>query len=216
MNILVLTVLKSQHKALNVQSVHVDEDNQIINLQVEEGNQIQNCDIPFDIGNQPEQNVEAMPHDSEVITLFELKEMVYKSILRFSSNLYGCSTLNRQHVQTVIEKLQSLWCPDFLKHLKDKVFLMLRNINQTEENLDELKSMFSIYENLFSGLESDFLRMKALGDSGCFIKPKSYIIGSENKFKIVHEIPVPTPVECYGQYVPMSDMLKTVTVKHCS
>lgn len=202
--------LVRKHTTHDEQSVHIDEDEEIIiNVQVE-GNPVQNCNIPFDTRN-PEQKLETiqeiMPCDNE-ITPFELNKKIYKSILCFTANMYGCSTLNRRHVQTIIEMLQNLWGHNFLKPLKDKIFLMLHNTNQTKENLDELNSMFSIYENLFSGLESDFSRLKALEDSGCFIKPISYIIGSENKFQNINNIPVPTPVNCYGQYVPMPDMLK--------
>lgn len=142
------------------------------------------------------------------ITSYDFKKALVKSSLVFILKLYASNTLNRTHIQEIVNLVSELLTSGYINLLKTKVFNILQNSNHKSEDLQELSLMFDTCENIFDGLQTDYQRLNAFKDSDCYVAPVSYIIGSHyrprmksNKTIMNHEVDI-------GQHVPMKEVLK--------
>lgn len=145
--------------------------------------------------------------ENDSITLYDIKKALVDSSLVFVSKLYASNTLNRAHVQEIVDAASELLSSGYLNILRNKVLKMLSKFDFSNEELRELSLMFNVCENIFAGLHSDYERLKALKESEFYIAPISYIIGSHyrpriqvNKTIMSHELDT-------GQYIPMKQVL---------
>lgn len=124
------------------------------------------------------------------------------------ANFYASSNLNRAHVDEIVDAFSHLTNGGPVQLLKSKVFKVLEKLNPPTQDYQELNLMFESYENYFDGLLTDYQRLQALKESGKYIAPESYVIGSQyrprtksNETILNHEVDV-------GQYIPMKGVLK--------
>lgn len=85
---------------------------------------------------------------------------------------------------------------------------MLEGTNQNPQDLDDLDNKSASLENVFQGLESDWLRRSALEKTLCYIRPIAYHINTDEKVLNIHGNPILRRVESNGQYIPMQKVLK--------
>lgn len=147
--------------------------------------------------------------DYAPITPAILRNTLFNSSLSLSAKLYSSNSLNRSQIQDVIDYIHEYSSSGYLEVLISKVCLMLRNTNQREEDVHELNDMFIAQQNSFFGLETEYLRMKALEANDCYIRPISYIIGPGEKIKNINGQAIVTPVDLTGQHIPMQQVLKS-------
>ncbi|XP_072759388.1 uncharacterized protein [Anoplolepis gracilipes] len=152
--------------------------------------------------------LESNTSESNFISVFDVKKALVDSTLVFVSKLYASDTLNRAHVQEIVDATSELLSSGYLNILKNKVFKMLSKFDYNNEDLRELSLMFNACDNIFSGLYSDYERLETLKESEFYTAPITYVIGShyrprkqENKTVMSHELDT-------GQYVPIKEVLK--------
>jgi len=160
------------------------------------------------ISNANQHVLESNISDSNSISVYDVKKALVDSTLIFVSKLYASNTLNRAHVQEIVNAASELLSSGYLNILKNKVFTMLSKFDYSNEELRELSLMFNACDNIFAGLYSDYERLEALKESEFYIAPTSYVIGShyrpriqENKTIMSHELNT-------GQYIPIKEVLK--------
>lgn len=74
--------------------------------------------------------------------------------------------------------------------------------------MNEVTRMFDSCQNMFSGFESHYLRMKQFESCGAFIKPETYVIGTTlDEINSGGEIAI-VPVLVNGQFIPLRSVLK--------
>ncbi|XP_043481648.1 uncharacterized protein LOC122510809 [Leptopilina heterotoma] len=160
--------------------------------------------LPVEGNNEEHNEIDRAPATSVI-----LRNTLYNSSLALSAKLYSSNTLNRAQIQDVIDYMKEYSSSGFLEDLKSRVDNMLRDTNQREEDVRELNQMFSVLQNPFSKLETEYLRMNALEDHDCYIRPVSYIIGPGEKIKNINGQAVVTPFDLTGQHIPMQRVLKS-------
>lgn len=123
------------------------------------------------------QNVEPYNSNSNS-TLHDIKKALVNSTFMFVSQLYSSYTINRVHVQEIIDVVSELLVSEYLSILKKGVFTSLSKFNCTNEALSELSSISNACENIFDGLHTEYERLQAFKESTCYIAPVTYVIGS--------------------------------------
>lgn len=187
---------------------------QIQNQEVEgiEQIQIDNDDrnvpnvMPVAVDNDKENEVDIV---NEPITPAILKYTLFNSSLALSAKLYSSTTLNRTQVQKIIDYINDHSSSGYLDVLKSKIDLMLQDTDQREEDVRHLNEMFSALKNMFFGLETEYLRVKALEGNKCYISPISYIIGPGEKMRNLDGHAILTPSDLRGQHISVRQVLKT-------
>ncbi|KAJ1518949.1 hypothetical protein ONE63_011437 [Megalurothrips usitatus] len=116
--------------------------------------------------------------------------------------LYGFQTPNDQVISTVLEFISG----GFLTVLKEKVGDTIPENNAKEKA--EIYQMFDSCIQMFDGLHSQHMRIKALEESGAYVKPISFVIGHAEDIHTENGHPVNDTILLEGQYIPISDMLK--------
>jgi len=158
----------------------------------------------IDNGDQNEQ-IRCMPNS--VITALDFKNVIFESSRALIAKLYTLSTLNRTHVQEIIELISEFFSGGFIAMLRSKTLSILRAEDQ-RQNMQHLIEMFNTIENVFEGLKTEIQRVNALKVSYSYICPQTYRIGISEKMIKIGNITVLKPIELTGQYIPMRYVLK--------
>jgi len=170
---------------------------------VDHPNESDSLSVPMNVKRDEEST-----SDNDNVTSYALKKALVESSLVFVSNMYASSTLNRIHIQEIIDSASELLTSGYLNLLKTKVVNTLQTLNCNSENLYEISCMFDDCENIFDDLQTDYQRIQAFKDSDCYVASVKYIIGNHyrprvksNQTILNHELDI-------GQYVPMKEILK--------
>lgn len=125
---------------------HLEEINKNIELDFNR-NTLQQID-----GGQNEQ-IDNIIHEL-AFTILNFKKAVFESSRTLVAKLYA-STLNRSHVQEIIELILEFVSGNFLTMLKSKTLSILQGINQRQYDMQNLTEMFNIMQNIFQGLNTE-------------------------------------------------------------
>lgn len=146
--------------------------------------------------------------ESNSLSVYDVKKALGDSALLFVSKLYASNTLNRAHVQEIVDAASELLSSGYINILKNKVFTMLSKFDYSNKELRELSLMFNTYDNIFAGLHSDYERLEALKESEFYIAPTSYVIGSHYRPRIQENKTVMSHERDTGQYISIKEVLK--------
>lgn len=143
---------------------------------------------------------------------FEIfQKSLSNSVIQFLAKLYDHNTLTRSQVQFIVDSHRDLLAGGYLQILKRKVMKVLsenKNIRESVENV-EIEKMFEACENLYNGLETEHQRFSIFQESGAYVSPKPFVIGTSLEVKNKKGGSIEsTPVEWKGQFIPMRQMLK--------
>lgn len=203
--------LKDKHSAhmfgeVPLQAFHQEHlaelnENEELNLN------IRNAVEPIDYGDENEQIGDM---HNVAITALDFKKVIFESSRALVATLYASSTLNRAHVQEIIELISEFFSNKFITMLRSKTLSMLRAVEQElrQDNLQHLIEMFNTLENILQGFETETQRINALKASESYICPRTYRIGVSEKTVKIGNFAVLKPIELTGQHIPMTCVLK--------
>ncbi|XP_046405832.1 uncharacterized protein LOC124170865 isoform X1 [Ischnura elegans] len=126
----------------------------------------------------------------------------------FVSKLYSNPCLPRNHIQTIIEDVETFLGGGFLELLRTKVTNSLRLSNCDEGETEEVLKMFQALESPFKHLSTEHHRLKHFKNTGNYIPPESYLIGHTFCSKASKTGGRGENVEVTGQFVPLRKTLK--------
>jgi len=163
--------LKDKHSAHMLDEVplqvlhqeHLAEINENVELNLN----IRNLFEQIDNDNQNEQ-IRCMHNGA--ITALDFKNVIFESSRALIAKLYTLSTLNRAHVQEVIELISEFFSGGFIAMLRSKTLSILRAEDQ-RLNMQHLIEMFNTIENVFEGLKTETQKVNALKISYSYICP---------------------------------------------
>lgn len=196
--------LKDKHSAhmfgeVPLQAFHQEHlaelnENEELNLN------IRNDVEPIDYGDENEQIGDMY---NAAITALDFKKVIFESSRALVATLYASSTLNRAHVQEIIELISEFFSNKFITMLRSKTLSMLRAVEQElrHDNLQHLIEMFNTLENILQGFETETQRINALKASESYICPRTYRIGVSEKTVKVGNFAVLKPIELTGQHI---------------
>jgi len=125
-----------------------------INENVELNLNVRNLFEQIDNGDQNEQ-IRCMHNGA--ITALDFKNVIFES-RALIAKLYTLSTLNRTHVQEVIELISEFFSAGFIAMLRSETLSILRAEDQ-RQNMQHLIEMFNTIENVFEGLKTETQRV---------------------------------------------------------
>lgn len=166
-----------------------------------------NLPINEDVPNNVEDDDVNIRHFQD-ITVLHFQNILFQSSLNLVAKLYYDVTLNRTQVQNIIDYIKNFASSDFLEVLKHKILTVARNNNIPQEEIEDLDAMFVAVREMFLDFATETLRVNALKQSHCYIGPKSYIIGVDEKIRKEGDNFVLTPVEMTGQFISIKRTLK--------
>lgn len=175
----------------------------------------ENAELNFNMANALEQidnDDHNLRHIEDIhnvaITALDFKNAIFTSSRALIAKLYAPSTLNRAHVQEIIQLISELFSGSFITMLRAKTLSILRAVEHRENDIQDLIEMFNAIENIFQGLETERQRVNALKASQSYICPQTYRIGVSEKMIKIGKIAVLRSIELTGQYIPMRYVLK--------
>lgn len=128
------------------------------------------------------------------------------SVLGFLGRLHRIESLPRSHVQLIVEEVIALTSGPHLKLLEDQTLGVLKTLDPNVHDL--VQNYFQCYRNMFAGLETEHQRTKVYSESGAFIAPIAYTIGSA-LIAVGHSKRTRMEtVNLSGQFIPMRKTLK--------
>ena len=132
----------------------------------------------------------------------EYETSLNNAVLGFLGKLYSIDTLPRCHVQLIIEYVNDLLHGTHFQMLRDK------SLAGTMNDDDDLRQLFGTFLNMFSGLETEHKRIKEFKESGAYIQPEQFVLGSA-LLPVRHSgYTRMEPVNLVGQFVSMLKTLK--------
>ena len=102
---------------------------------------------------------------------------------KFIAKLYANHQLPRNFVQTIIDDTKEL-LSDLTPRLKLSMINIMENAYVDENTISSIGMPIDLLSNPFVSLVSEHLRMKALMESGCFIKSIDHNIGCKVNDKL--------------------------------
>lgn len=108
---------------------------------------MRNADEPINYGDENEQIKDMY---NVAITALDFKKVIFESSRALVATLYASTTLNRAHVQEIIELISKFFSNKFIPMLRSKTLSMLRAVEQElrQDNLQHLIEMFNTLENI--------------------------------------------------------------------
>lgn len=137
--------------------------------------------------------------------MFDLKKQLQHKAAKLVSSFYNETSMNRKHVQTIIDTTHMFLKDVLFSHLKPNVLNILRNAEDT--TLYKIEQIFNLFENPFESLDSEFKRFKYFKENGTLIEPESYVIGQQTIGKKIDSNYVIVPTNVTGQYIPVKSVL---------
>ncbi|KAJ8914148.1 hypothetical protein NQ315_016226 [Exocentrus adspersus] len=105
-----------------------------------------------------------------------LVKKLNEKLLSFICKLYAETTFSRKNVQLIIDDVKEL----LTKPLNIFREYILKTINSDHEIKEkDINHFFFEFENIFSSLDTEYLRFKYLEKSNYFVKPIEYIVGQK-------------------------------------
>lgn len=136
--------------------------------------------------------------------LVYFKERLRHESATFASTFYNETSMNRRHVQTIVDSTRTFIKNVIFSYLKPTVLSFLNNVDDKRK----IEEVINLFENPFVSFDSEYKRFKYFKDLGTFIKPESYVIGQQSIGKIVDSNYVIVPTNVTGQYVSVKLVLQ--------
>lgn len=132
------------------------------------------------------------------------KDILDAKIISFVAKMYANTTFSRKDVRTVIDDVNNV-LKEPLYILKNNVAQTLRAAHTPIEQTENIYYQFTQLENMFSGLQSDYLCLKFLEKIDCYIPPVSYIVG--NRLDNTKD-GIPSCRNYMSQFIPIDKVLQ--------
>lgn len=148
------------------------------------------------------------------------RTIIKDEAIKFIAHLYTLSLLPRSHVQFIIDTFGMFFNGELVIFLEKFVIDLLHNLAAPAKNVEDIRNLFSAFKDPFADLSTEFLRIKALEKSNCFIRPVDYTLG-ERKERIKQcQTVLYKSVPVTAQFIPLrlvfsrifenTNMLKTI------
>lgn len=111
-------------------------------------------------------------HGNDDSLYLSFKKILNNNLLSFICKLYAESSFSRKDVQLVILSIQEL--------LKEPLKILKQFIVENVSEYEFLINFITGFENLFSGFDTEYLRLGKLDKIGHYIKPTECILGSND------------------------------------
>ncbi|KAJ8909352.1 hypothetical protein NQ315_014972 [Exocentrus adspersus] len=165
-------------------SVNIDQSSDTEAIDIALNSLTENISSPFD--TYTDLNGGTAVTTNNEIYLFRKK--LNEKLVSFICKLYAETTFSRKHVQLIID--------DYI----------LKTINSDHEIKEkDINHFFFEFENIFSSLDTEYLRFKYLEKSNYFVKPIEYIVGQKPD-KISNNKTLPKNYT--SQFIHIRDVLK--------
>lgn len=143
--------------------------------------------------------------DSKYLTSFEkFTEVVENKSLHFVSELYSNNTFCRKDIQHILNAVSELY--------KDALGIFRESLNDliSEYCIEESRKIIvfkyvNALQNIFTGLETEYFRLKKFEECEFYIKPVEYVVG-EQIDKIYKGIGLPKTYT--AEFIPMQIVLR--------
>lgn len=137
--------------------------------------------------------------------LGEINSILTRNATVFVAKLYSKPGLPRNHVDSVIKDITSFLC-DTLN--PDKIIKALKLAPLKSDVVNAVDTMLKAIANPFSGLSSEYLRMKYFQSTGDYIPPETYIIDSRVERTVTGGAVKGKMQNVTGQFIPLRKTLK--------
>lgn len=138
--------------------------------------------------------------------LIDLRKQLRHEAAKFASSFYNELSMNRRHVQTIIDTTHMFIKNILFSYFKPNIFNLFRNIDDTTQY--KIEQIFNLFENPFESLDSEFKRFKYFKEKGILIEPESYVIGQQTIGEKINSKYVIVPTNVIGQYVSVKSVLQ--------
>ena len=138
----------------------------------------------------------------------QLKNLIVNSAGFFVAKLHNQTGVPRKVVQNCVNFTKEFFECGIFETLKDKVFSVCERGNFTEQDKTHLQNMFDMTKNCLQDFDSEHKRKEYFKKTGCFIEPKSYIIGEAKTYKLINGVKTEESVLVEGQFVSVKKVLK--------
>lgn len=173
--------------------------------------QSQSTGIQFEsnISNAPPVEIPRLD-DIEIDTrddfdLSEFNNTLRRNATIFVAKLYSKPGLPRNHVDDVIKDITSFLSDTFAP---DKIIKILKLAPLKSDVVNAVDHILKAFENPFSGLSSEYLRMKYFKSTGDYIPPETYIIDSRIERTVTGGAVKGKMQNVTGQHIPLRKTLK--------
>ncbi|KAJ8910980.1 hypothetical protein NQ315_003673 [Exocentrus adspersus] len=125
-----------------------------------------------------------------------------EKLVSFICKLYAETTFSRKHVQLIIDDVKEL-LTEPLNIFREYILKTINSDHEIKEK--DINHFFFEFENIFSSLDTEYLRFKYLEKSNYFVKPIEYIVGQKPD-KISNNKTLPKNYT--SQFIHIRDVLK--------
>jgi len=144
--------------------------------------------------------------DNAESNFVDLKKQLQHETAKFASSFYNELSMNRKHVQTIVDTTRIFVKNILFSYLKPNILNVFRNIDNT--SLYKIEQIFNLFENPFESLDSEFKRFKYFKEKGTLIEPELYVIGQQTIGKQIDSNYVIVPTNVTGQYISVKSVLQ--------
>lgn len=114
----------------------------------------------------------------KVVDAFEnFEDILQNCVLQFLAKLYNHSAIPRNVIQIIVEECTHFFNSELMNLLNNLVIDELQSCPHHKEKVSTIATYFKKIKNPFNGYSSEYLRIKALSISKCYIPPQEYKIG---------------------------------------
>lgn len=135
--------------------------------------------------------------------LNEFKSIIKNEAIKFIAHLYNLSLLPRSHVQLVIDTFSMFFNGELVIFLETFIIDILNNLGAPVKHIEDTRNLFSVFKQPFADLSTEFLRLKALENSNCFIRPVDYTLGERRETVKISQTVLYKSVPVTAQFIPL-------------
>lgn len=115
--------------------------------------------------------------DNTEQNLVDLKEQLLHESAKFTSSFYNELSMNRTHVQTIVDSTRMFVNKIIFSYLKPNVLNFAKNVDSAIQY--KIEQVINLFENPFDSLDSEFKRFKYFKEQGTLIEPELYVTGQQ-------------------------------------
>lgn len=119
--------------------------------------------------------------EKEIVPSHILNDDVTECLAYF----YAMKNLPRKRVTQIIEVFSEFLNSDRFETLQNNVLCRLKQLGESNKNLEHFKKEFEFYKNPFRDCNTEYLIFKRFVQSENLILPESVVIGSGREFKLI-------------------------------
>lgn len=127
--------------------------------------------------------------------------------------MYHNSLIPRKFVNFIITEVNTIFCTGIVQQLREIVHKELLECQADEQKINKVLASFGVVENSLCNFTTEYKCFSFFKNSGTYVPPIDYIIGSRNIFKQNRDNTTLIPKKVIGKMMPITKVFQILFEK---